>query len=444
MSPATTKKLTVSGDVRSWTLLGHTRQYLECTIPFGRATEFFQARRFNALTGEGEQRENYEAHVKSLRKEITSGHYSPAAFYATISESQRDEILEIDESDDRVTATLRLSPESPLALVDGDHRFSVLRGLLAKYEEEENEENIEQINKLPITLLIYLDGNAKEDFVNLQKGRVVDAAHMLSLKVNQKLLPAKQQDFVKLAFKIADILNTEKESPFYKQLRFDTRSMAGLPISSVCSRGASDIGTSLVGLAKVATAYEKDAAWAAQMFINTFKQLDKAGLDALKKGHMLTPPPEGTKGSATMLVGVTSMIAYRTLVQEKETPDAEDWKKLIEAVEAKLSGSVLGNFAGPHKRANLRELARMLFDDIDTIEFHDGVPLNLVKILSASTFAVTPLPKPEGKKRGRKPKAAQVAVLAGGGEEVVEDDSEQEESVGDSDDSDEVPEELQG
>ena len=109
-----------------------------------------------------------------------------------------------------------------------------------------------------------------------------------------------------------------------------------------------------------------------------------------------------------MLTGVGLCLAYRLVALGKAKADATDLAKLVEAAEYSLNKSAKGNFSGPVKRALLGKFAKEFFADLSEAPRHQGVPVSLLKTLSCSTFAVTPLPKPK-KEPKAKPKVKKAA-----------------------------------
>jgi len=99
-----------------------------------------------------------------------------------------------------------------------------------------------------VTVTVYFDGDPAQDFVRLQQGRPVDSAHLFSLKVQQQMLG---DAAVQAGFQVARLLHKQEGSPLRNLLRFDSRVRLPLPVSTVCSTGASDLGTSLVGLGRI-------------------------------------------------------------------------------------------------------------------------------------------------------------------------------------------------
>jgi hypothetical protein len=147
----------------------------------------------------------------------------------------------------------------------------------AKDEQEQAKAEmfLARVDAQPITALVHLDGDTRADFVNLQAGKAVDAAHLLSLKIHSKMTGEKEGPALELAFGIAKVLHETSISPFHRQLRFDSNGLA-IPFSTLCSKGASDLGTSVVGLAKVGLSAQepKSAKWLAFAVVEAYMALE--------------------------------------------------------------------------------------------------------------------------------------------------------------------------
>lgn len=392
--PATKKQL--SGEVHTWELFDQKRQLGVVILPFGEASQYLKPVLFDGARGTGQQREIVQGHVRKLKTAMENGSYTPTPASANLDKAHRKGLVM-----DNREFILEVSSEQPLLLTDAGHRFEALRCIANELEEkfasakdgkdkEKQKGWLDQVLRAPVTITLYFDGDAGVDFVNLQQGRPVDAAHMLSLKVQQKLL---DDPSFRLSFDIAKVLNKQNGSPFQNTIRFDSRGDASLPISTLCSKGSSDLGTSLVGLAKVGLAGEmKDAAVLAGAVVAAYKAL-QTDVGILKYGKVLTPISEGGKrGQATMLIGLAVCLAYRLSVLGRTEATEDDLVKLVTAAKQTLDVPVGGNLSGPAKRKLLGEFAKMFLADL-TLEKHDGLPVGLLKALSSSTFAVESLPK---------------------------------------------------
>jgi hypothetical protein len=401
----------LTGAIHTWELFGKTRTFGETTLPYGQASKVLRAVRYNALAGKGQQREISEPHCRKLVAAMEEGVFTPTPVSANLTKSHREH-LKIDNG----TFRLEVTEDNPLLQTDGGHRFEALYRITKDLEKRLKEASgeaekaklskwLDQANNAPCTITIYIDGDAQCDFVRLQACRPVDASHMFSLKIQNKLV----EPPFRLAFETAKLLHKTEGSPFVGSIRFDSRGAAPLPISTLCSKGASDLGTSLVGLAKVGLSGEKakDATSLAHSVISAFKALAKHSEELLETGKVLAPlSNDGTKGSSTMLLGVGVMLAYRQAALEHPLPTDDDISRLVDAADKTLAKNVNGNFSGAVKRELIGAFAKEFLADLatDPLNTHEGVPVELVRILSASTLNVTPLPKLRKQKATKSPK----------------------------------------
>src|SRR5262249_3616662 len=145
-------------------------------------------------------------------------------------------------------------------------------------------------------------------------------------------------------------------------IRFDSRGLTALPVSTLCAKGASDLGTSLVGLAKVGLA--SGAAWDAERLagcvVAAYQGLQKQAPQLLEEGKALTPGAIGTRGSATMLIGLGICLAYRTMLLGRDKPD-ELLTGMVDTAKGTFDEKVNGGFSGPMKRQLLGWFARLFF-----------------------------------------------------------------------------------
>jgi len=372
--------------IYTWELNGHSRRFAQVVTTYAIAKELYQARRYNALTGKGEQRQNMEPHARKLAVAMWDGVYTPTPISVGLSKKHRESLV---FSKDNRSFTLEVNSEDPLPLTDGDHRLAGIHKLYkeakenlkrSKTDEDKKKYDaaVKAIESLPISATLHIDGDTQWDFVNLQQGRPVDRAHMLSLNIQQKRY---DDPSYKLAFETAKTLAKDEESPYFGQIRFDSRGIAPLPLSTLVAKGSSDIGTSLLGLARVGETLKAEDL--ASAITTVYKALKKSAPAVLESGKPLTTIANGgTKGSATMLIGVATCYVF--------AGRPKDLTPLIEAAQ-ELNEDLAGNFSGPTKRAYLRKFAQAYFKKKDNL--HEGIPTELVEKLSASTFAITRLPQ---------------------------------------------------
>lgn len=405
----------LSGSWTPWVLCDVPRQYgtIQC-LPYEQAVEFLVAVPYRGETGKGQQRQVMESQVKSLMREMRAGTYTPTPVAGAL-KPHHGKLLVLKGDQ---TFTLTVDTRDPLLLIDGSHRFAAIGRIIEKLKQElgkakepsEKEKLgrwIEQAKQLPCTVTVYFDGDPQQDFVNLQKGRAVDTSHMKSLTLSSG---DNKDPALKAAFDIARLLNKDEKSPFRKGVKFDSRVSLPLPIATLTATGGSDIGTSLVGLARVGIAAGKDEKFLAAAVTDAFQALKAASAaedddGILEAGKVLTPSENhGSKGASTMLTGVGVCLAYRLIALKKDVADPTDLQKLVDAAEYALNKSVQGNFSGPIKRQLLGRFAKEFFADL-TEARHQGVPVSLLKTLTCSTFAVKAMPNDVKDQREKERKA---------------------------------------
>lgn len=383
----------LSGEAHVWSFGGRSRVYAVVTLSYSRACDLILPYHFDATKGTGEQRALVDSHVKKLKKEMLAGNYTPTPVSAGLHPDHKKALL-IDNG----RYTLEVDPGTPLPQTNGQHRFAALADIRKMYLEQTKSEDavkVEEANKmiasidsLPITVQIALDGNPASDFVNLQASRAVDKAHMLALRIHQdETDPAAQ-----MAFRAARQLHNHEESPFRDMVRFDSRGTLPLPVTTLCSRGASDIATSLVGLSRVAIHFEKEENHASFAVVSVFKAISELAPDLQGYGKVLTPMKDGgKKGPSTMYSGLASCLLFRLLLDGRVLPTEEDKKHLAECATETLDEFVEGGFSSARKRELMGRFAKRYFSDV-ACQLHHGVPTDLVRILSSSTFGVEKLP----------------------------------------------------
>lgn len=383
----------LSGEVFNWNLCGN-RVYATVTMSFSQACEAIMPYHFDATNGEGEQREVVAAHARKLKKEMLEGRYTPTPVSAGVHPSHKKR-LTIENG----RFAIDVDPGEPLPQTNGQHRFEALHQILAevkdklkkaKTEEEkkELEKRITLINALPISILLNLDGNPAIDFVNLQASKAVDKAHMMVMRIFQD----ESDPSVKMAYSTARALHNAEGSPFRDQIKFDSRGNLALPITTLCSKGASDIGTSLIGLSRIAEHFSKAERHAAHAVISVYQAIKENQASLQDYGKVLTPIRDGGKrGAATMYIGLASCLLYRIMLEGRDLPTDEDKKHLADVAAELLDEPVAGGFASARKRELLGRFARQYFSDL-AVTMHEGIPTELVRILSSSTFNVSKLP----------------------------------------------------
>lgn len=387
------------GKYHEWKIGDYVRRYSIITMPYGQFENFCSAYTYDAITGVGEQRELFSPHAKTISRAMEENTYTPTPISIGLHESHRSR-LKIDPKD-QVFRLETSGDDDKLPLTDGNHRLTALSYFLARAKNVGDENLVNDILRLPITFTLYLDGDTQRDFANLQMGRPVDKAHMLSLKL-QKLI---NDPDMHMAFDICRKLNEERGSPLEGTIRFDSHSdkdsvLKKMPISTLCSK--SDLSTSAIGWAKVANSAQFSENHIVKLFIDGYKYLVKKDEGIFDQGKLLTPPGKGgTRGAATLLIGIGLVWTYRMAAVQRKRPSDKDYEILFNSVNEVLNQSIDDPtmLSAPNKRALMGQFAGLvLADNPAGEEVHEGIPMGLIELTSVSTWGLGEIP---GKSRGR-------------------------------------------
>ncbi len=386
---------TITGKLVRWTLdpTGEkTRDYTVVTLPFKQAHALFRPEYFNGGTGKGEQRKVVESHQKRLARELAGHTYTPTPFGVGLTKKQQAECVRVDDDG---TVTITVEDGKYLKRTDGNHRDNALVALMEKAREDGDEALVSLIENVPVTAMVYLNGDAQEDFINLQSGKAVDPNHLLTMKLRRKTLGEKLQGDMERALETARLLTTSDASPFHTYIQLDTRGTAWLKFTSIASRGSSDLSTSLLGLARVVPS--ATAAWMAGVICLVSETLAADEDDGLTvEGMPLAHPREGVVGSCCLLIGVAICAAYRLSLRAADQRDLsdEDQAAIIESAKKTL-GRPADDLSAAAKRRLIREFAVDYFADLgeeDGVTFHDNLPVGLLERIPPSAYQSRPLP----------------------------------------------------
>lgn len=391
-------KATISGPVRTWRLGKNERRYVEVNLSFEMASQLFSPFRYNALTGQGEQRDISAKHSRDLQRDIQGGNYTPTSGAVGLRKDHREKAVY-----EGGNFFLEVDSDNPLPLLDHGHTMDAIAsiakearaGLEAATTEKEKgpfQATLDEVMALPIGFTIHLGGDTQSDFINLQAGKTVDRSHLFSLKVQKKVLDSPE---LKLALDIAKLLHRQEKTPFSKNVRFDSRGSNALPVTTLCAKGASDLSTSLVGLARVGLSAEPpvSAKALADCVSLAYRHLEAKAPQLLADGMVLAPIFDGgTRGSATVMVGLAILLAHRMIENGLDSPESL-LDEMVECAEATLNVSLRGGFSVQEKRRLMNELARDWYHR-DATTKHQGLPISLLNTLSPSAYGVSAPPKP--------------------------------------------------
>ncbi len=381
------------------------RRFFQTTVKFGEIRHFVERRLYNGATGKGEQRAIVPANVTRLTKAIREDNYTPTSW----SLSLKKEHLEAAVIDDSGNITVTVSEDSPVPIMDGGHRDTsyerIYEEIEKSLEDASDRSALELIENQDVPLVVYLDGDPKTDFLNLNSGKAIDSAHLLSLQIRRGEVKGQDKDSLKFGLEVAKLMSSDKpeKSWLTNYILFDSRKdkapKLAMPITTVLGRGSSDIACSMVGGARLAIEFDRDAAWLAAVYKTVYDKILSDAPELLKPDRVLTPPPDGTKGGATLLLGIGNCVAYYMGRRDTNALSDDEVESLITAVKHNFDVPARGNTSADKKRQAIGSFAMEYFAEYNAEEeeaTHEGIPMGLVTSLSAGTFGVSKLPKKTG------------------------------------------------
>lgn len=386
------EQVELKGRVCEWIVNGKKRRYTTVVVPFREAREVFQPKVFNPLNGQGEQRGEVEAQIKKLYRAYKEGSFTPTPWAASVRPAHKDLMK---EHSGHVSIQLDLTKDEyePLALTDGQQRCAALEKLVEEAEDNDKKELFDQLMDLPIPVIVYLDGDPKEDFVNLQKGHSVDASHVLAMSIQRGMLDEKHGGDLRLAFDLAKKLRDSKNSPFYNLIRMGGNKSGSLPLAGLATTNKSNAITSLIGTIKLFVRQntdKPDMKAAAQ----AFSMLDGAMFDSetsqvphlIEDGKLLGKDNRNKTGTARLIIGITNVYAYAVLFGGLSEEEAV--RHTIRASAAVFDMPSKGNLSTPTMRPFMLQYTSTFFEPINVDKTPEGLPAELLDIIGESSFRV--------------------------------------------------------
>lgn len=389
---------TISGLIHEWRFGKHSRLFSSMILRFSEALKLMRVNPFDGLTNKGEQRLQLPAHVSSISAAVRSGKFTPTPWCCNVPSHMQSRI-KIEDGQFRI----ELSDNEFLSQTDGGHRreslLKIIRDseLLLKKERSATKPNlqviaelelaIKDVQQLPISVTVYLDGPPATDFLNLQRGRSVDKSTVFAL---ESACDEFDDPAYNSAIEIARLLHKDRFSPFTGNIRLDAQSRCSLPLNTVCAKGKSDLSTSLIGLGIIGEYLGLANSKLAACITRVYQAVERRHPGLLQKPSPLTPlSNSGTLAASCMWCGLGILLALRA---SHESLDAHAEELAETCYEVLAHVRIEGSFSSGMKRQFMGELAKAYFRDW-TEPLHDGVPLVLCQHLSSTAYAVTPLKK---------------------------------------------------
>jgi hypothetical protein len=406
-------EMVFEGVVHTWNPLntgGKSRRWIMLTIPFGEVNVWFYKEAYDHTTGKGFQRQQMEAHSRSLSRAMSDGEYTPVAWCGGLTPAH-EKTLTIQDG----MAYIKVKSNQLLPMLDGGHRWEGLKKQLQAAQESGDQALATRILNQDITIQIFLESaHVQRDFMNLQKGRAMDRNQLRSMEIKNQLVDSDKLPVFKMATDVCHVLSKDNRSHLYGQIKFDSRSVAPMAYNSITTMAGSDLGTSISGGVKIAQAYNRDVAWLAATYVEAFDAIQKYGAKQadgstiVMSGNRLLHPTilGGSRGGSALLIMVGNMLAFRKGFKDKDRASDADQRYLAETVDSCLNKPTSGQ-SGEDKRRESGAFARNYFSDlilqlgeksvVGKLAGVDGVPLQLVRILSPSTVKVDKVLLPKSK-----------------------------------------------
>lgn len=361
-------------------------RYMNLTVPFRDIRDTVAIEQYNSANGRGIQRAGIVPHQKKLAKAMQTNNYTASAFTAMVRPAQQKSI--VINSDGTTTIELERGKDTLLSL-DGSQRTASLTKL---YEAAEDEATKERILSTPIPLILLVDGNPAEAFLNANSGAAVARLHSTILKSKGHLTTGGLGHLTGEAIALGKFLATDKDGPFHNLIRLDTRGNQPLPLTTLMSPGGSDRATSLIGLAQIGQKAKFERKTLSEFATKFYMYMQENYPDTISEGRPLSAPNVGTKGSATMFIGMANLLAYAAWKDGGEATE-EIVSRLAEAALAVFGDNkITGSYPSSYKRQMMGAIAVEFFDNLEEPK-HEGVPIGLVKLIGAGALNLSKLKK---------------------------------------------------
>lgn len=400
MSEKTVKADEMHGIEWTWTLGGSAIKYFIIQATYGKIRKYFRPLQYDAKTGKGVQRKLIDKWVKKIKRDMSKGRYSPTVAYATVEQVHHDrKIIQIHHRKVKFTGDINY----PVSLTDSQHRFAAMEEIRAESTKMQW-----LIDAQPIIVQVNLNTDPVEDFLNYQKGRPTDKTHVLSMKITKGMVEDNKKEIYQNSLKIAECLNDDPKSPFYNNIKLETNGTGLIPLNSIMGENASDLSTSLIAGGRIIQLTKMSVEDITQSIINAYDLLVKNSPNLFEQHKLLCLPAkgQGTKGAATIIIGVGCLAAYAQYLfgHEDFFENDDDVAEFLDCCEEVFERNANNNLSGPSKRQIMGEFARALFKNTSEDICWDGIPKELLTLISTSAYNAKALPKTKNAPRKKKKK----------------------------------------
>lgn len=400
MSDKAVKADEMHGIEWTWTLGNNPIKFFIIQSTYGKIRKYFKPLQYDAKTGKGVQRKLIDKWVKKIKGDMSKGKYSPTIAYATIEQIHHDlNIVKIHHRKVKFTGDIN----HPVSLTDSQHRFAAMELIRAESTKMQW-----LIDAQPIIIQVNLNTDPVEDFLNYQKGRPTDKTHVLSMKITKGMVEDNKKQIYQDALSIAECLNNDPKSPFHNNIMLETGGTGRIPLKSIMGENASDLSTSLLAGGRLIQLTKCSVEDITQAIINAYDLLVKNSPHLFEQDKLLCLPAKGkgTKGAATILVGIGCLAIYAQYLfgHEDFFENDDDVAEFLDCCEEVFERNANNNLSGPAKRQIMGEFARALFkNSLDDICW-DGIPKELLTLIGTSAYNAKAMPKTKNAPRKKKKK----------------------------------------
>jgi hypothetical protein len=361
------------------------REYLLVDLPYIVARDVLKVEQYDHDTGRGYQRGLDNKKASALAAEMKDGRYTPAGLSASVTDKHK-----VSRVDDGTVKIVGVTPDAPLALVDGQHRTAAFAQLFA--------ESADDWTETTMPLLILLDhAHQATDFLNLQRGNAVSRNLMRSLEFKSGMI---DDPLVGFATEVVGKLAADTRSFMANNVAYAANDKRKLQYSTLISSGGSTLATTVYGGAKIASEFAMTPEWLTACYMTGWTYLRKhltpidegLGDDAVRKalstGRLLEPLYNGgNRGGTHLLIGVLNMLAWRTGYASLDKPSDEDLDHMAKCVDWLWGDAEYDGGSAPTLRQHVGEFAEAFFKTFKGSRVN-GVPVDLVAVLSPSTLGL--------------------------------------------------------
>lgn len=411
------------GDLMVWRSLGkgQDRRFTTLALPFGEIRQWFHVLPYDSLKNTGWQRGETPSHAKNLQKAYVNGNYTPTPITGGLLPYHAKSLQFPEGEEHGKPVVITVSTTHKLPLIDGGHRRAGLEMERAKAVAEGDQDRVDLIDEQPFTITVHLDSNfLQKDFLNSQLGRAVDRNTIRSMELAGGNVDPAKRPYLEMANAVLRILHKDQSSYLYGQVKFDSGGVGPLDMNTLTTTTASAASYTLYGGSQIAIKYGQDANWLAGCYNFVFQAIrehgprDDDGGPLLFQGRrMLTPTlMAGTRMGSKLLMGLGNCLAFRCAYEDRK-PEKDDVERIVEVCADFFDKPVVGG-AGDDMRREIGGFAKQYFSDMEVAKV-DGVPLDLLRIISASSWKVDAAEAKDAIKKADNP----APTLGGGIEDLM-------------------------